>query len=144
MKKLCKYMLWFGGPLVAFICGLAFFSCTKQLPTVPTIQQTPDTFQLTRGGGRGGRGGGKEIGKEGGTIEILVEKDTCFLVVPSGALDSTVFISASANVKTTSNGYSYVNYQFGPDGLKFSKPATLKHYAKLSDGIVLNCYWLVQ
>ena len=56
-----------------------------------------------------------EIGPEGGTLKIGPHR----LVVPAGALDSVVVISAVATAD------SVVSIQFAPEGLTFSRPAHL-------------------
>lgn len=57
----------------------------------------------------------KAIGPEGGTLDVGPHR----LVVPAGALDSTVVISGVAVAD------SVVSVQFGPEGLTFSQPARL-------------------
>jgi len=59
--------------------------------------------------------GEDEIGPEGGTLKIGPHR----LVVPAGALDSVVLISAVATAD------SVVSVQFAPEGLTFSRPARL-------------------
>jgi hypothetical protein len=56
-----------------------------------------------------------EIGPEGGSLKIGPHR----LVVPPGALDSVVLISAVAAAD------SVVSVQFAPEGLTFSRPAHL-------------------
>jgi len=83
-----------GGTLAGFLSNLTLYTCS-----------TPSFGSVTQ-----------SVGPAGGTIKVGPHS----LVIPPGALDRTVAITASTSAA------SHVRVDFRPEGLRFATPATLR------------------
>ncbi len=125
------------------VVGIALFflvfSCSQKLPTSPVAPSPTSQLDFSWLERRGG-GGGKAISRDGGTIEVLVinTSDTASLIIPSGALDGTVYIEGTSYY---SDKKRVTYYSFRPDGLEFSKPIALVHKSRQSDGTTLYLWY---
>lgn len=80
------------------------------------------------------------VGKDGGIIELELGTAVSTLDVPSGALTEDALITAVAAQLSTRFG-EVTLYGFGPDGVTFSKAATLTLTTSLPEFEVLTLYW---
>ncbi|WP_461078662.1 hypothetical protein [Spirosoma flavus] len=121
--KLHHYLL-LGGAFIA-----SFTSCKH--PTDPIVPGGPDSTTVvipdhsgtvTEVGQPQGTATSKVIGPEGGSISA--EGGKVQLVIPAGAVSKATDISIQPITNKNSTGLG-VAYRFLPEGLQFSKPATL-------------------
>jgi hypothetical protein len=80
------------------------------------------------------------IGDDGGLLSLELGDKTATFAVPEGALDKSELIVMKAVQAPTPMGEATV-FDFGPDGLEFSSPATLSLETARAEGSVLRLYW---
>ncbi len=80
------------------------------------------------------------VGGDGGAINLSLGGARSSLHVPNGALNASVSITALAWQFPTPWG-TVTLYDFGPNGLAFTKAATLTLSTNLAKGTVLTLYW---
>lgn len=80
------------------------------------------------------------IGNDGGLLSLELGDKTATFSVPAGALDENALIVMKAVQAPTPMGEATV-FDFGPDGLAFSSPATLSLETTRAEGSVLRLYW---
>lgn len=80
------------------------------------------------------------IGDDGGLLSLELGDKTATFLVPAGALDENALIVMKAVQAPTPMGEATV-FDFGPDGLEFSNPATLSLETARAEGSVLRLYW---
>lgn len=80
------------------------------------------------------------IGDDGGLLTLVLGDKTATFAVPAGALDENALIVMKAVQAPTPMGQATV-FDFGPDGLEFSSPATLSLETARAEGSVLRLYW---
>ena len=86
------------------------------------------------------------VDKAGGTIYLDFGGPTSTLEIPDDAVCSSggscvVMVTAHAAEFTTPYGPLFL-YDFGPDGLTFTKPCELKVNTGLSPGQIVSLFWL--
>ncbi|GAB3335879.1 hypothetical protein GCM10027299_45310 [Larkinella ripae] len=91
-------------------------------PDEPGIELPDESGTETKVGQPKGNATSKTIGPEGGTIATADGKAT--LTLPAGALDKATSITIQPITNENPHGLGQA-YRFSPEGLKFSKPATL-------------------
>jgi len=79
-------------------------------------------------------------GKRATVIQLRHGREKTQLVIPAGALETTVEICAEVELVETRDSLVRL-YDFTPDGLVFLKPAKLILKAKFPKGTRLNLYW---
>jgi len=127
MSKLLRSKFVIGG--LALVAAVFILSgCSNNSPLEPVVPQTTDmgllgilsgsptlveTFDV------------KLISKDlGGTIEIQRNAFVHLFEVPSDAIDDNTVISVKSSAEVIL-GKNMIVFEFGPDGLVFSKPAVL-------------------
>jgi len=112
---------------LAIIAALFVFSgCSNQSPLQP---ETPQSLELARSvsGSATYTASTSELitSSDGGTISIVSEGYNHEFVVDPSAVKSDVVISVKAS-KDVVDRKACIVFEFGPDGLVFDKPASLK------------------
>ncbi|RIV22463.1 hypothetical protein DYU11_15720 [Fibrisoma montanum] len=120
MFKCCYYLL------AAWLCLGCLNACkpdqTEVDPSKPTTEQPLPAGDVTEIGQPDGTAVSKIIGPEGGTLTTADGRVQ--LTLPAGAVSQATTISILPITNHTPNGVGQ-SYRFSPDGLQFSKPATL-------------------
>lgn len=80
------------------------------------------------------------IGDDGGLLSLVLGDKTATFEVPAGALENNALIVMKAVKAPTPWGEATV-FDFGPDGLVFSKPSTLSLETDRADGSTLRLFW---
>lgn len=80
------------------------------------------------------------IGDDGGLLSLELGDKTATFEIPEGALENSALIVMKAVKAPTPWGEATV-FDFGPDGLAFSKPATLSLETDRADGSTLRLFW---
>jgi hypothetical protein len=155
MKNQRTYKTLMGTALVLALGIILLFptGCSRLLPTQPdavvedNVGVLPPFFKPSATDLLCEVYASKQVDSEGGVVLV---KNRCMafeFVIPAGALDGKVKITVLASFFESieaSNSVKGLVTDFGPDGLVFLKPASLKLHGELleaAEGETLTLYW---
>jgi hypothetical protein len=83
----------------------------------------------------------KKINGSGGTLVIPLPEDTCYLVVPAGALKRQKTLKVWVKQGLNAAGEKLTIYTFKPVGLNFQTTVALEHKSQGAEGTPVELWW---